>query len=155
MTECSSVGGTTENSAGAGTTSGSRDELGMGGDVLASLLEPDVVLPSQYLEARDKGLLGGERRLMAALLSDGIEAYISQVTSGFEGRRKRTDALEWVDTRDHSYVFSFDMVCESLGIDAEYLRLGLGRYVMAVAELRRQGQAPTTVWKKIRRPRKR
>ena len=138
-----------------GSSAGMREEFAVGGDVLASLLEPDVVLPSQFIEARDKGLLGGERRLMAAILSDGIEAYISQITCNVEGRRKKTDALEWVETRDHSYVFSFDMVCESLGINAEYLRLGLARYVEVITELRRSGSSSAVVWKKIRRPRKR
>lgn len=124
-------------------------------DTLPSLFEPDVVLSSQFLSSEDNGLSGGERKLMAALLSDGIEAYISQKTSvARERRRSAVDASEWVDTRDYSYVFSFDNVCECLGINPEYLRAGLDRYVDSIAASRANGAAPKTVWKKIRRPRK-
>lgn len=118
---------------------------------IASLFEPDVILPSQF-EANGSGINGGERKLMAALLSDGIEAYIAHTTSTTE--HHRSEVCDWVETRDHAYVFSFDVVCECLGIDPEYLRLGLARYVEAVHEQRRLGKAPKTAWKKIRRPRK-
>lgn len=124
-------------------------------DSLSTLFEPDVVLPSQFMVPDEKGLAGGERRLMAAILSDGIEAYIAQCTSAtFERRRGKVDACEWVDTVDYSYVFSFDNVCECLGINPEYLRIGLTRYVEAVREKRARGTAPKVVWRKIRRPRK-
>lgn len=123
----------------------------------SSLFEPDVVLPGQFPGERDKGLKGGERRLMAALLSDGIEAYVKQATaSEVKIRRSRTkfDATEWIDIRDESYVFSFDNVCDCLGIDAEYLRLGLQRYVRAVRREQALNGGAAKVWKKIRRPRK-
>ena len=152
----SSGAGTPENSASeyVAATAGGRDAFAS--DALAHLLEPDVVLPSQFLSREKRGVKGGERRLMAAILSDGIEAYISQVSAQLEGRRlARTDALEWVETKDHNYVFSFDMVCESLGINPEYLRFGLARYVAAVTDARRRGERPAQAWKKIRRPRKR
>lgn len=118
-------------------------------DSTSSLFEPDVVLPSQYFNSQQAGLKGGERRLMAALLSDGIEAYILHSTSKRKG--DRIDAQEWVETRDQDYVFSFDNVCDCLGINPEYLRLGLKRYVDAA---KAQGSASKRVWKKIRRPRK-
>lgn len=137
-------------------------------EVVSNLFEPDFILPSQLLEPDEKGLTGGERRLMAALLSDGIEAYIAQSTTGLKNPapmvsnpqlvtrvKVRGDAQEWVETVDETYVFSFDNVCESLGIDPHYLRLGLSRYVEAVETHRSEGgagQSPT--WKKIRRPRK-
>ena len=124
-------------------------------DAYSSFFEPDVMLPSQYLTRDTQGLSGGERKLMAALLSDGIEAYVAQKTSvQVTRRRNKIDASEWVDTVDLTYVFSFDNVCECLGINPDYLRLGLNRYVESIREQRKNGQAPKTVWKKIRRPRK-
>lgn len=119
------------------------------------LFEPDVVLPSQYFAADDDGLHGGERKLMAALLSDGIEAYVAQCTSTTSTLNSgKIDAREWVEIRDEDYVFSFDNVCECLGINPEYLRLGLTRYVSSVQRQRQSGKTPKRVWKKIRRPRK-
>jgi hypothetical protein len=124
-------------------------------DSYSNFFEPDVMLPSQYLSPDQEGLAGGERKLMAALLSDGIEAYISQKTSvSLTRRRAKVDASEWVDTQDYTYVFSFDNVCECLGINPEYLRIGLQRYIDSVKQQRVNGTAPKTVWKKIRRPRK-
>ena len=138
-------------------------------EYFSALFEPDVMLPSQFLVKDEKGIQGGERRLMAALLSDGVEAYISHSLScAWDAQRSQSDALDWVETRDFSYVFSFDNVCECLGINPEYLRLGLLRYVRA---FRRSSSTPVawsdasssaqtctnvgiTAWKKIRRPRK-
>ena len=124
-------------------------------DAYGSLFEPDVVLPSQFISVADDGLHGGERKLMAALLSDGIEAYIAQCSGmdEVEFTNLRTDVREWVDTKDEDYVFSFDNVCDCLGIDADYLRLGLTRYLLAIRQQRSAG-GQNRVWKKIRRPRK-
>jgi len=125
------------------------------GDGSSGLFEPDVVLPGHFFASRDKGLDGGERKLMAALLSDGVEAFITQSIGYTAGQTRKTDAIEWVETIDSTYVFSFDMVCESLGLNPNYLRLGLSRYVASVNRRLKSGEAPEMVWKKIRRPRKR
>lgn len=123
----------------------------------SGIFEPDVMLPSQFLIPDEQGLLGGERRLMAALLSDGIEAYINQSLNEAKGivkrSRLRCDACEWVDAIDDTYVFSFDNVCECLGINPEYLRIGLHRYVDTVRRAH-AGGSTDSAWKKIRRPRK-
>ena len=124
-------------------------------DYVSSVFEPDVILPSQYLNDKDGGLKGGERKLMAALLADGVEAYIFQCTANITPKRSTFDAREWVETKDFSYVFSFDVVCQCLGIDADYLRLGLYRFVEAARLRREKGEGSGKVWKKIRRPRKR
>ena len=125
-----------------------------GFDSSSSVFEPDVMLPSQYLIPDEQGLSGGERRLMAALRSDGIEAYINQAIAQLSGNlrraRAKSDVCEWIELKDDSYVFSFDNVCECLGIDPEYLRLGLFRYIEVVSRKQSEGAA----WKKIRRPRK-
>jgi len=138
----------------ASTLQSFGSEQSFSSDPLSNLFEPDVLLPSQFMVADEMGVQGGERRLMAAILSDGIEAYIAQSTSDVDHAKRRIDAKEWVDTRDYSYVFSFDVVCESLGIDAEYLRLGLYRYVQAIHTCELDNGSEKPVWKKIRRPRK-
>lgn len=69
---------------------------------------------------------GPERALMSALLFDAIQLILS-------GRqfRRASDALayretcDWVMSRDRDYVFSFENVCEGLGINPDYLRLGI------------------------------
>ncbi|MCB0345575.1 MAG: hypothetical protein KDD66_10680 [Bdellovibrionales bacterium] len=123
-------------------------------DAVSSLFEPDVVLPSQFNERTTRGISGGERKLMAALLSDGIEAYVAQQTAVESHSKLQNEVSEWVETKDLSYVFSFDVVCECLGINPDYLRLGLMRYVESVRLAKREGKGPRRAWKKIRRPRK-
>ena len=131
-------------------------------DFGSGVFEPDVVVPSQFIRKKGTELSGGERKLMAALLSDGVEAYISYA-SNLQNRRlvgldnlsdPAREALEWVETKDHSYVFSFDNVCEGLGIDPDYLRRGLKSYLKSLHFAKQSGQAPTRAWKRIRRPRK-
>ena len=123
-------------------------------DPFSGLFQPDVMLPSQFNGDGEGGIGGGERRLMAALLSDGVEAYIGKVLSQREADPRSSDIREWVETKDATYVFSFDNVCSCLGIDPDYLRLGLARYVRAIKEKRTTGQRVDVVWRKIRRPRK-
>lgn len=127
-------------------------------DFVSNLFEPDIILPTQINGVSERGICGGERRLMAALLSDGIEAYVSQC----RGVRSRwthdagVDAEEWIDNNDQSYVFSFDVVCECLGIDPQYLRSGLKRYVSEMQNYSihaNEIDEAVTAWKKIRRPR--
>ncbi len=124
------------------------------GDSLGSFLEPDIMLPSQLLSPDEEGLDAGERKLMAAILSDGIEAYIHQsLNSETHKSRVRQEIIDWIETEDTEYIFSFDNVCESLGINPEYLRLGLYRYI-AAAKKNKEENTSTESWKKIRRPRK-
>lgn len=121
-------------------------------DPFVSLFMPDVVLPSQFQDIGRRGLRGGERKLMAAMLSDGIDAYLEYCTSD-KTDELSADVCEWVHKRDSTYIFSFDVVCESLGIDPEYCRLGLARYLAAYNN-KRAGIVCENAWKRIRRPRR-
>lgn len=122
---------------------------------VSNIFEPDVVVPGQFYSADLGGLKDGERRLMAALLSDGVQSFISQISSnsGDEGEENYSDAQKWVTTVDKDYIFSFDCVCDCLGIDPDYLRAGLNRYVEKVKLQQREGKG-IKAWRKIRRPRK-
>jgi len=116
-------------------------------DSFYSMFAPDVVLPSQFYGVSEDGVGGAERKLMAAVLADGIECYINSYRDSSEDPAARRESREWVENSDVSYVFGFDVVCESLGVNADYLRLGLRRYL---AEMQRS----RSCWHKIRRPRK-
>ena len=98
-----------------------------------SIAFTDVILPSQYFSAMGGGGLCSEQRLMLAVLVDAIN--ILQGWSRMGSARKRrafAEAGQWVNTRGTSYPFSFDSVCDALGIDPEILRgrlsgLSIGR----------------------------
>lgn len=69
---------------------------------------------------------GPERALLVALLFDAVQAYLNYFKSEQIPKRQRdTEALNWINSFDRSYVFSFENVCEALGIDSSYLRYGL------------------------------
>ena len=92
------------------------------------LVEPEVLLPSQYFELlTGRSILEGEKRLMLAILEDAVSSF--QKHAGAErGRRKRLldEASEWLfESEEASWVFSFESICGALGIDAEFLRKGL------------------------------
>lgn len=69
---------------------------------------------------------GPVRALMAALLFDGIVAYMNyECFPSAKSRERYKEAVQWVHSEEREYVFSFDNVCEGLGINSEHLRLGL------------------------------
>src|SRR5271166_6508729 len=83
------------------------------------------ILPSQYFDVSGGHRLTAEQRLMLALLADAINVYQQGVVS--RATRKRLlylDAERWImmagKTAPHA--FSFDTVCEALGINAGALR---------------------------------
>ncbi len=76
---------------------------------------------------QDKGYaVGPERALLSALLFDGIQSFIAYaLAKTFKERSSYVEAHRWVMNRSKEYVFSFDNVCEALGIHPDYLRYGL------------------------------
>lgn len=69
---------------------------------------------------------GGERALLGALLFDGVQAYIGYALASTAAQRARSaEAFNWVMEIHSDEPFSFNGVCEALGISADYLRLGL------------------------------
>lgn len=69
---------------------------------------------------------GPERVLLTAILFDGIQAYMNYILARTDLQKRRYfEAYKWVHRESEDYVFSFDNVCEGLGIDPEYMRLGL------------------------------
>ena len=83
------------------------------------------ILPSQYFDLSAGHRLTAEQRLMLALLADAINVYRQGVVS--RATRKRIlyiDAERWIlmSGKPASHAFSFDTVCEALGINAGALR---------------------------------
>ena len=65
----------------------------------------------------------GERRLLLAVLEDGIRAFLKNARAT-HGRplNLRREAFLWLTTDDQSDVFAYESICEALGIDADRLR---------------------------------
>jgi hypothetical protein len=93
----------------------------------SSLFQPDTLLSEQYLETtRRKTHLEPEKRLMLAILEDAVDCFQKYVTA--ERPKEKAlfqEAEEWFMEKDSDLFFSFENICESLGLDPDYLRKGL------------------------------
>ncbi len=101
--------------------------LSGGHDRLATLFEPDVLLPAQFFAAfRRAGGLERERLLMLAVLEDAIDCYQKFAHARDpRGAQMFEEAREWVSSTDRSWLFSFENICDTLEINADYVRRGL------------------------------
>ena len=98
-----------------------------GHDRLTGLFEPDVLLPAQYFAAfRRAGGLERERLLMLAVLEDAIDCFQKYAFARDpRGQQIFDESREWVSSTDRSWLFSFENICDTLEINADYVRRGL------------------------------
>ncbi len=69
---------------------------------------------------------GPERALLSALLFDGVQSFIHYSLSATPKERSRySEAYSWVMDTGVEYAFSFNNVCEALGLNPDWLRFGL------------------------------
>ena len=98
----------------------------------AAVFEPWALLGSQWTGAR-MPRASGEKRLMAAVLADAIRLYLKYAQSPtVGGRREFRETADWVESSSRSELYGFQSICETLGIDAERLRVRLR--VLAVSD---------------------
>ncbi|MGH7905967.1 MAG: hypothetical protein ACREP6_05010 [Candidatus Binataceae bacterium] len=95
--------------------------------VLGALFTPEVLTPEQYYdERRDDSALRPVKRLMMAVLEDALRCFQNNAAAKTGARaRAFAEAEEWLCGESGEGPFSFDTVCETLGIEPQYLRSGL------------------------------
>lgn len=95
-----------------------------------SLFQPDVLLPTQYYATtRRKHYLEPEKKLMLAVLEDAVLSFQNHLLSPTaKGRLLFRETEEWILDKDGDWLFSFDNVCEVLGLNPRYIREGLMRW---------------------------
>lgn len=98
-------------------------------DSLSDLLGPDVILPQQFFEGpRCDSDFSPEKALMLAILEDAIRCFQEYFrTTRARPRMLSRQAERWIRTRDWNWPFSFNNVCEALGIDSDCMRDALLR----------------------------
>jgi hypothetical protein len=63
---------------------------------------------------------------MLAILGNAVEAFTQYAGAGDEtGKGIFTETEEWVLEQNNDWIFSFENVCATVGIDASYLRARL------------------------------
>lgn len=115
--------------------------------------ETDVIFQAgtnlvQTLEPHLSGYADGpERALLGALLFDGVQAYLNyHVDDGLAAREECIEALSWVHSEERDYVFSFINVCQAIGIDPDYLRLGLINVCLSKRHSRKRIRRSSVSW---------
>lgn len=99
-------------------------------DRVTSLFQQDVLLPEQYLETFRRAIpLEPEKGLMLAVLEDAVAFFLKYA----DARRPREKTLfqeteEWIFEKESPWFFSFENICETVGLDPNYLRKGLLRW---------------------------
>ena len=107
---------------------------------ISLLFEPDIIVPSQFFATlpRQAPSKQGEYRLLVAVLKDAIDCFQKNVHARTKWQQRRFDEVQtWIvgedgDTTSHAEDqvpgFSFEYVCDVLGLDAAYLRWGLQQW---------------------------
>src|SRR6266481_4732240 len=98
-------------------------EQGLGSDrwISCDPLDNEII---ERLFKRD--IREGEEKLMLAVLASGIQHFQKYVLSKNEkGRILFQEAEEWFLERDSDRLFSFEYICETLGLHPDYVRQGL------------------------------
>ncbi|HTM10669.1 MAG TPA: hypothetical protein VL754_19945 [Verrucomicrobiae bacterium] len=97
---------------------------------LASWLQPDV---TAAIERRNGKIANGpERRLMVAVLEDAVLRFRKNAAAKTEeGKAIFAEEQQWLFGPGEDGPFSFESICDALGIDPSYLRRGLSRWARA------------------------
>ena len=106
-----------------------------------SLADPsvtDTLLPVQYYDLmRRRNRLEGARGLALAVLWDAVECYLKNMNA--KSRQRRIlfyEVQDWMNCKNRVGMFSYETLCETVGLDAKSLRTALQR------QLKRQLQNP-------------
>ena len=94
---------------------------------IGNLFVPDVLTPEQFYDSRrDDSTIRPVKKLMMAILEDALRCFQNNADAK-GGPRKRlfSEAEQWLIGEGGEGPFSFETVCETLGIEPQFLRRGL------------------------------
>lgn len=95
-----------------------------------AILQHDTLLPYQFFkEYRQRVSQEPEKGLMLAILEDAIATYQKYLSArDSKGKNLFRDAEDWILERNSDWLYSFNNICEVLGMDPSYVRQGLVRW---------------------------
>src|SRR6516162_2429620 len=96
-------------------------------DRLSMLFEPDELAAHEYRRTfQRRPPLEPEKRLMLAVLEDAIFCFQRYIhVKGGKEKKLHDDTVSWIFDRSDTSVFSFENICDTCGLDPDYLRIGL------------------------------
>lgn len=91
-----------------------------------SVAHNDTLIPAEYQDQRQRSQLDPEKRLMLAILRDAVACYRRNAGTQLGKRRRLFLEVEtWIEDHRSDCLFSFRNICDTLGIDPDYLTRGL------------------------------
>jgi len=105
-------------------------------ETTTALFQLDTLLPAQYFETfRRRVPIEPEKQLMLAVLADALTCFQKYL----EARKRKSknlfrEADEWIFGEDDDHLFSFENVCEVIGLDPPYVRRLLAQWKEAQLE---------------------
>lgn len=97
------------------------------------LIHGTPILPAQFYTGPSGGVHDtGEGRLMARMLEEAVADVLVGVAVHTARKSPNTRSAEaWIADTDRTWPFSFENICDTLGIDPDAVRTGLARRVVA------------------------
>ena len=94
---------------------------------LQGMMDGDTSVTEQFLATvRRSEHLEPEKDLLIAILQDAIYDYRKyRRARDPEGKGHFREAQKWIMAGGNNWIFSFNNICELLGLDPDYIRRGL------------------------------
>ncbi len=90
----------------------------------------DSLASFEFMEAQKCAWLTPEKNLMLAILEDAAQCLQKYCRAGGAKDRKLfSETKEWMDSTNGDYLFSFVNICETLNLDADYIRRGIDSWI--------------------------
>jgi hypothetical protein len=104
-----------------------RFDIGLAEHGLPAMLEPDVLLTSQYFDRVRRQLEDApERMLMLAVLEEAVGVYLRFAAADTAYQQHMfAEAEAWIESEEHHWLFSFESICDAVGLEPGYMRRGL------------------------------
>lgn len=101
-----------------------------------SIFGADASVQQKYFDALQRSEhLEPEKALLQAILEDAVHCYRKYVSARDRaGREQFREAEEWIMGGANGWIFSFNNVCEYLGLDPEYVRRGVRESKLAAGK---------------------
>jgi hypothetical protein len=97
----------------------------------------DTVISEQFFDQLRSKHLEPEKALLLAVLEDAVHCLDKYRTAQDRfGKEQFRDVEKWVKQPGNDWIFSFDNVCELLGLNPQYVRHGLQKRRAKAAELK-------------------
>ena len=94
------------------------------------VIHPDMLALGEYCQTCPRNIsLEPEMALMLAVLEEAISCFQRYVLAqGGKGKRLFREAEQWIMEKDDKRLFSFENICEVLGLSPGFVRSGLLRW---------------------------